>query len=316
MTKDTRELALAATIVIALLAVVLGGVYAHRSLREKSDINAALLSQSVGSGGQVLVTGSGLTSLNGLTGGTQTFVDDTNITVVSSGTTHTITWSGTLASSRGGLGGNFGSATGVLVDLAGTVSASTSPQMASFTATSTTLTSSANILGVASTSAWGILSVEQGTEAYSLLVGNNGSTTPSLSVNGVNGDGRIGFASSTPFARLSLGSGTIVVPESTIATSSSFTIDWRNTPQPLVRIGTGGVTINFTGYIAGQILRVWVCNPAVGTAGTVTWGSGIIWTGGSAPSQTTTANKCDLWTFNATNGTSTLFAAGSSVTSF
>jgi len=41
-----------------------------------------------------------ITSLNGLTGATQTFVNDTNVTMVSSGTTHTITWSGTLADSR------------------------------------------------------------------------------------------------------------------------------------------------------------------------------------------------------------------------
>jgi len=42
----------------------------------------------------------GITSLNGLTGATQTFVNDTNVTIVSSGTTHTITWSGTLSDAR------------------------------------------------------------------------------------------------------------------------------------------------------------------------------------------------------------------------
>ena len=44
--------------------------------------------------------GSGITSLNTLTGATQTFVDDTNITIVSAGTTHTLTWAGTLAAGR------------------------------------------------------------------------------------------------------------------------------------------------------------------------------------------------------------------------
>ena len=41
-----------------------------------------------------------ITSLGGLTGATQTFGNDTNVTMVSSGTTHTLTWSGTLADGR------------------------------------------------------------------------------------------------------------------------------------------------------------------------------------------------------------------------
>ena len=41
-----------------------------------------------------------ITSLNGLTGSTQTFVNDTNVTITSTGTTHTLGWSGTLADSR------------------------------------------------------------------------------------------------------------------------------------------------------------------------------------------------------------------------
>lgn len=49
---------------------------------------------------------SGITSLNTVTGSTQTFVNDTNVTVVSSSVanTHTITWSGQLSVSRGGTG--------------------------------------------------------------------------------------------------------------------------------------------------------------------------------------------------------------------
>jgi hypothetical protein len=42
----------------------------------------------------------GITSLNGLTGATQTFTNDTNVTIVSTGTAHAITWSGTLADGR------------------------------------------------------------------------------------------------------------------------------------------------------------------------------------------------------------------------
>jgi len=42
----------------------------------------------------------GITSLNALTGPTQTFVNDTNVTVTSTGTTHTFGWAGTLAAAR------------------------------------------------------------------------------------------------------------------------------------------------------------------------------------------------------------------------
>ena len=48
--------------------------------------------------------GSGITSMNGLTDPVQTFVNDTNVTLTSTGTTHTFGWSGTLAVSRGGIG--------------------------------------------------------------------------------------------------------------------------------------------------------------------------------------------------------------------
>lgn len=53
-----------------------------------------------------LVAGSsaGISSLNGLTGTTQTFANDTNVTISSSGTAHTVGWSGSLAVSRGGTG--------------------------------------------------------------------------------------------------------------------------------------------------------------------------------------------------------------------
>ena len=60
---------------------------------------------------------SGITSLNTVTGSTQTFVNDTNVTVVSSSVanTHTITWSGQLGTSRGGTGlGTIGTSNSLL----------------------------------------------------------------------------------------------------------------------------------------------------------------------------------------------------------
>jgi hypothetical protein len=49
---------------------------------------------------------SAITSLNGLTSATQTFTNDTNVTMVSGGSAHVITWAGLLAPARGGTGVN------------------------------------------------------------------------------------------------------------------------------------------------------------------------------------------------------------------
>jgi hypothetical protein len=53
-----------------------------------------------------------ITSLGGQTGATQTFVNDTNITMTSGTNTHTLGWASTLSLARGGTGGNTGSITG------------------------------------------------------------------------------------------------------------------------------------------------------------------------------------------------------------
>ncbi len=47
---------------------------------------------------------SAITSLEGQTGATQTFADDTNVTITSASNIHTLGWSGTLSVSRGGIG--------------------------------------------------------------------------------------------------------------------------------------------------------------------------------------------------------------------
>lgn len=56
--------------------------------------------------------GAGISTLNGLSGTSQTFTNDTNMTVVSGGTAHALTWAGTLSGSRGGTGNAFFSVSG------------------------------------------------------------------------------------------------------------------------------------------------------------------------------------------------------------
>jgi hypothetical protein len=57
----------------------------------------------------------GLLSLNGLTGGTQTFTNDTNVTITSGGSAHVLGWAGTLGVTRGGTGAATLAANGVLL---------------------------------------------------------------------------------------------------------------------------------------------------------------------------------------------------------
>lgn len=64
---------------------------------------------TVGGGG-----GSGITSLNLLTATSQSFANDANVTISSSGSMHTLGWSGTLSTARGGTG------VGSLSDVLGT----------------------------------------------------------------------------------------------------------------------------------------------------------------------------------------------------
>jgi hypothetical protein len=126
----------------------------------------------------------------------------------------------------------------------------------------------------------------------------------------------VSVGSSTPWAGLSVVAGkAIVVGENRLATSTSMTIDWRNGNQQLVRLGTSATTISFTGFIEGQKLVLTVCNPNA-TAGAISWGTQVLWSGGTAPTQTTTSNKCDVWSFLATMATTTVKIFGTQSANF
>lgn len=122
--------------------------------------------------------------------------------------------------------------------------------------------------------------------------------------------GQLGIASSSPYVSLGIATGTAMVKEFVpAATSTTQAVNWLNGAQQLVKIGTAGVTLTFSGYANGQTLRLLKCNPDSGTAGTITWPAIIRWAGGTAPTQTTTAAKCDVYSFIATQSTSTSVAS-------
>lgn len=129
------------------------------------------------------------------------------------------------------------------------------------------------------------------------------------------GGGNVGVGTTTPLSKLSLASGSIAVSENTLATSTSMTIDFTNGNTQLIRMGTSATTIGFSNNAPGAVVKLVICNPAGGSAGAITW-SGVTWSGGTIPTQTTSANKCDVWSFLSTNATSTLRIFGSASTNF
>ncbi len=116
----------------------------------------------------------------------------------------------------------------------------------------------------------------------------------------------LGVASSSPVSTLGVGAGAITVKENKLATSTSMTIDWTAGNQQLVQKGTAGITLSFSNVNPGARLSLIACNPgSAGGSFTFPTSPTILWPGGTAPTQTTTANKCDLYTFAATYATST-----------
>ena len=126
---------------------------------------------------------------------------------------------------------------------------------------------------------------------------------------------KFGVASSTPWAAISIGAnGAIVTTEKSLTDGVTIAIDWTQGNQQLVTLG-GNRTITFSGYIPGQTLRFVVCQDATGSR-TLTWPAAVLWGGGTAPTLTTTANKCDVTTFLTTSATGTVQVLGSSVLNF
>lgn len=129
-----------------------------------------------------------------------------------------------------------------------------------------------------------------------------GTATSTIGTNGF-----YGFATSTPSEAMTIIGG-ILSAESQPATTTSMTLDLSTRNQFNVQLGTSATTLTLTGLLAGQGTRVVVCNPG-STASTVTWATtpanSLLWSGGTAPTQTTTANKCDVYTFTTTLATST-----------
>jgi uncharacterized protein YjlB len=148
---------------------------------------------------------SAITSLNGLTNSAQTFVNDTNVTITSSSTTHTLGWAGTLALARGGTGLATTPTNGELL-----IGNGTGYTLAALTQGSgITVTNGSGTITIASTLG---TSVDLTTEVTGTLpVGNGGTGTTTLTSNGIlygNGTGAVQVTAAGTAGQLFLGSAT------------------------------------------------------------------------------------------------------------
>ncbi len=127
--------------------------------------------------------------------------------------------------------------------------------------------------------------------------------------------GNLGIGTATPVSRLAIGAGgAITTVENTLADSGTIAIDWLDGNQQDVTLG-GNRTITFTNYIAGQILRLVVCQDATGSR-TLAWPSSVVWNDATAPTLSTVATQCDLFAFVATEAKGSLKIFGSSALNF
>lgn len=134
-----------------------------------------------------------------------------------------------------------------------------------------------------------------------LYAGQTGTTT-------ITAAGSVGVGTSTPSDALTLdrkngiASSSIDVYPYTPATSTAQTIDCHDSNTIHIAMGTSATTFTLAPMVAGKSCTVIVSNPAA-AAGALTWvaatGQPLYWVGGTLPTQTTTANKRDVWSFKA-----------------
>lgn len=132
-----------------------------------------------------------------------------------------------------------------------------------------------------------------------------------------------GIASSTPFSRLSVGTGlassSITVAEfkygfnGNEGTTTAKTLDCNASNQLAYPMGGSATTLTLSNMTPGKKCIVVVQNPSF-AAGALTWAvpSGFVlhWTGTTAPTQTTSANAMDVWSFLTTQGSSSMQIIG------
>lgn len=217
---------------------------------------------------------------------------------------------------------NFGGSTG-LMNAATAIQFFTAANNTTLTGTSRMIIDSSGNVGIGTASPQSLLDLSANDPTLQ-FTDTGGSPTRTYSLRSADGNfivrdvtggsdritlsssGNVGIGTTTPQAALSVIAGkSALVGENRLATTTTMTIDWTAGNQQLIQKGTSNITLSFSNVNDGGRLTLVGCNPGSGTAGTFTWPASVYWPGGTAPTQTTTSNKCDIYTFLATKATST-----------
>ncbi len=127
--------------------------------------------------------------------------------------------------------------------------------------------------------------------------------------------GNLGIGTTTPATKLQV-NGAIVSEEASTTPSATPSFDWSARNQYTMLLTANVTAITFTGGQPGAGDRLLLCQDGVGSRTVAGWDSKILWPGATAPTQTATANKCDLYTFTVTNATGTQRFLGGYVQNF
>ena len=88
----------------------------------------------------------------------------------------------------------------------------------------------------------------------------------------------------------------ITSEEGTVTAGATITLNWDDGNQQYLSLTSNSVVTAFSNNTTGQTLRMVVCQDATGGR-TFTFSPTIKWSGGTTPTQTSTLNKCDVYSF-------------------
>ena len=227
-----------------------------------------------------------LGSLNGLTATSQTFANDTNVTITSAGSTHTLGWSGQLSIARGGTGSSsFGTNGLVYSDGTASLKATTAGTNAQvLIANASGVPTFVSLSGDITTTAAGVTTIGPGKVSNAKLANSAVTVTAGT---GLTGGGSVSLGLSTTLAVAYGSAASTAVQGNTSLTCASGSGNISGGGN-VITLGTGGTcgalsTVNnpsFTTSVTTPILTnagpLNITSTGATNAITITSGSGVV----------------------------------------